>query len=90
MRWARIGMAPSDPRVKLIKVPGLLMAALSYSGTWSMGRYEENENRLKERHRGALSTIIATDPDLPAGPTPSPHSRPQEETRRRDSYPPYS
>ena len=48
MRWARIGMAPSDPRVKLIKVPGLLMAALSYSGTWSMGRYEENENRLKE------------------------------------------
>ena len=51
---ARIGMAPSDPRVKLIEVPGLLMAALSYSGTWSRGRYEENENRLKEliRQRG--------------------------------------
>ena len=47
-------MAPSDPSVKLIEVPGLLMAALSYSGTWSMGRYEENENRLKEliRQRG--------------------------------------
>jgi len=41
-------MAPSDPRVKLIKVPGLLMSTLSYSGTYSMGRYEENENRLKE------------------------------------------
>jgi hypothetical protein len=45
---------PLDPRVKLIKVPGLLMAALSYSGTWSRGRYEEKENRLKEliRQRG--------------------------------------
>jgi hypothetical protein len=39
---------PSDPRVKLTKVPGLLMAALSYSGTWSSGRYEEKEKRLKE------------------------------------------
>ena len=29
---AGIGMAPSDPRVELIEVPGLLMAALSYSG----------------------------------------------------------
>jgi hypothetical protein len=47
-------MAPSDPRVKLIEVPGLLMAALSYSGTWSRGQHEENENRLKEliRQRG--------------------------------------
>ena len=39
---------PSDPRVQLTKVPGLLMAALSYSGTWSRGRYEGKENRLKE------------------------------------------
>ena len=39
---------PSDPRVQLTKVPGLLMAALSYSGTWSRGRYEEKEKRLKE------------------------------------------
>ena len=51
---ARIGMAPSDPRVKLIEVPGLLMAALSYSGTWSRERYEGKEQRLKEliRQRG--------------------------------------
>ena len=39
---------PSDPRVQLTKVPELLMAALSYSGTWSRGRYEEKEKRLKE------------------------------------------
>jgi hypothetical protein len=39
---------PADPRVQLTKVPGLLMAALSYSGTWSRGRYEEKEKRLKE------------------------------------------
>jgi hypothetical protein len=39
---------PSDPRVQLTTVPGLLMAALSYSGTWSRGRYEEKEKRLKE------------------------------------------
>ena len=38
---------PADPRVQLTKVPGLLMAALSYSGTWSRGRYEEKEKRLK-------------------------------------------
>jgi hypothetical protein len=45
---------PLDPRVKLVKVPGLLMAALNYSGTWSRGRYEDKENRLKEliRQRG--------------------------------------
>ena len=39
---------PADPRVQLTKVPGLLMAALSYSGTWSRGRYEDKEKRLKE------------------------------------------
>jgi hypothetical protein len=39
---------PADPRVHLTKVPGQLMAALSYSGTWSRGRYEEKEARLKE------------------------------------------
>jgi len=45
---------PSDPRVKLTKVPGLLKAALSYSGTWSRGRYEQKEKHLKEliRQRG--------------------------------------
>jgi hypothetical protein len=39
---------PADSRVQLTKVPGLLMAALSYSGTWSRGRYEDKEKRLKE------------------------------------------
>jgi hypothetical protein len=45
---------PLDARVKLTKVPGKLMAALSYSGTWSKGRYEDKEKRLKEfiRQRG--------------------------------------
>ena len=45
---------PLDPRVKLMKIPGRLTAALSYSGTWSRERYEGKEQRLKEliRQRG--------------------------------------
>lgn len=45
---------PADPRVHLTKVPGQLMAALSYSGTWSQWRYKEKEKRLEEliRQRG--------------------------------------
>jgi effector-binding domain-containing protein len=45
---------PLDPRVKLAKIPRRLMAALSYSGTWSKERYEGKEQRLKEliRQRG--------------------------------------
>ena len=45
---------PLDSRVKLVKIPGRLMAALSYSGTWSRERYEDKEKRLKEiiRQRG--------------------------------------
>jgi hypothetical protein len=45
---------PLDPRVRLVKIPGRLMAALSYSGTWSRERYEGKEQRLKEliRQRG--------------------------------------
>jgi hypothetical protein len=45
---------PLDSRVKLVKIPGRLMAALSYSGTWSSERYEGKEQRLKEliRQRG--------------------------------------
>jgi hypothetical protein len=45
---------PLDSRVKLVKIPGRLMAALSYSGTWSRKRYEDKEKRLKEliRPRG--------------------------------------
>jgi effector-binding domain-containing protein len=45
---------PLDSRVKLVKIPRRLMAALSYSGTWSRERYEDKEKRLKEliRQRG--------------------------------------
>lgn len=45
---------PLNPGVRLTRVPGLLRAALRYSGTWSKGRYEEKEKRLKEliRQRG--------------------------------------
>jgi len=45
---------PLDSRVKLVKIPGRLMAALNYSGTWSRERYEDKEQRLKEliRQRG--------------------------------------
>jgi hypothetical protein len=45
---------PLDSRVKLVKIPGRLMAALKYSGTWSRERYEGKEQRLKEliRQRG--------------------------------------
>jgi effector-binding domain-containing protein len=45
---------PLDSTVKLVKIPGRLMAALSYSGTWSRERYEDKEKRLKEliRQRG--------------------------------------
>jgi hypothetical protein len=49
---------PLDPRVKLTRVPALLMAALSYSGTWSRARYEEKERRLQEliRQKGLKMT----------------------------------
>ena len=38
---------PLDTRVKLKKVPGQLIAALRYSGTWSRDRYEEKRIRLQ-------------------------------------------
>ena len=38
---------PLDDRVKLKAVPGQLIAALKYSGTWSKGRYEEKRIRLQ-------------------------------------------
>jgi SOUL heme-binding protein len=50
---------PSDPRVQLTKVPGLLMAALSYSGIWSRGRYEEKEKWLKELIRQKGLKIVS-------------------------------
>jgi effector-binding domain-containing protein len=45
---------PLDPRIKLVEVPGTLMAAVRYSGLWSQSRYEAQENRLREfiRQRG--------------------------------------
>ena len=38
---------PLDTRVKLKAVPGQLIAALRYSGTWSKERYEEKRIRLQ-------------------------------------------
>ena len=38
---------PLDDRVKLQAVPGQLIAALRYSGTWSKDRYEEKKIRLQ-------------------------------------------
>ena len=37
---------PTDPRVTLRRVEGRLMAARTYSGTWSEERYRENETAL--------------------------------------------
>jgi hypothetical protein len=42
---------PLDTRVKLKEVPGQLIAALRYSGTWSRDRYEEKRIRLQELMR---------------------------------------
>jgi hypothetical protein len=38
---------PLDSRVKLKEVPGQLIAAFKYSGTWSRDRYEEKRVRLQ-------------------------------------------
>jgi len=38
---------PLDSRISLTEVPGLLIAALRYSGTWSRERYEAKENQLR-------------------------------------------
>jgi hypothetical protein len=39
---------PVNPRVQLKEMPGRLMAALIYSGTWSKDRYEEKEAALRD------------------------------------------
>jgi len=39
---------PLDPRVRLVEVPGKLMAAHRYSGTWSQERYAARERQLRE------------------------------------------
>jgi hypothetical protein len=38
---------PVDPRVELREVPGGLVAAIRYSGTWSQANYDEHLERLK-------------------------------------------
>jgi hypothetical protein len=45
---------PLDERVKLAKVPGRLVVAVRYSGTWSKAGYEENKALLEKyiRRRG--------------------------------------
>jgi hypothetical protein len=42
---------PLDQRVVLRQVPGKLMAALKYSGTWSRSRYEEKKALLEKAIR---------------------------------------
>ena len=39
---------PTDSRVKLVKDPGRLMAAVRYSGTWSEEGFEENKALLED------------------------------------------
>jgi hypothetical protein len=51
---------PLDPRVTLRELPARRVAVLSYSGTWSVGRYEEKE--------AALRAALRRDGLTPAGP----------------------
>ena len=52
---------PADPRVKLVRDPGRLMAAIRYSGTWSQEGYEENK-ALLERFIEKRGLIKAGEP----------------------------
>lgn len=38
---------PVDPRIKIKQIPAKLMAARTYSGTWSKKGYEENKTKLE-------------------------------------------
>lgn len=38
---------PNDPEVRLRQVPGQLMVAIRYSGTWSQRRYEQHLEELE-------------------------------------------
>lgn len=38
--------APSDPRVRIVAVPGRLMAVLRYSGRWTESNYDEHRAEL--------------------------------------------
>jgi hypothetical protein len=45
--------SPADPRVKLRQVKSRLLAALTYSGTWSENRYRQHEAALLEAVKNA-------------------------------------
>jgi hypothetical protein len=51
---------PLDPRVKIREVPGQLMAARTYSGSWSKSAYRKNESAL--RSGLAVAGLRATGP----------------------------
>ncbi len=44
---------PSDKRVLIREMPARVMAALSFSGTWSQARYAEHESQLLDAVRAA-------------------------------------
>ena len=49
---------PTDPRVSVREVPERRLAALTYSGFWSEGRYREHEQKLLRAVEGAgLQTV---------------------------------
>lgn len=48
---------PKDPRIRLRRVEGRLVAARTYSGTWSEERYRKNEEALLRALRDAGLTV---------------------------------
>jgi hypothetical protein len=49
---------PLDPRIKLVKVPKRLMAAVRYSGFWNLSLYEAQERRLRDFIRRQSLKIV--------------------------------
>jgi hypothetical protein len=49
---------PEDPRIKLRQVKARLLAARTYSGTWSERRYRENEASLLKAVKAAGLTTV--------------------------------
>lgn len=49
---------PADPRIKLRQVKSRLLAARTYSGTWSEKRYRENEAALLKALKAAGFTTV--------------------------------
>lgn len=54
---------PSDPRVRVVAVPGKLMAVRRYSGRWTERNYQENRDALL-RVLGAASITPLAEPQL--------------------------